>query len=330
MKKFAFFLFLINVFVSLSAKSNSDIQLIKQRIISELLTPQPNNTEVVSLLETINEDGTWPGINYNDVSREGFEHRYHYENMLTLAKAFKSKTSKFYKNKKVKETIELAIKNWVDHDFICDNWWYNQIGTPNSLVSLMLLVGDELDQEIVRKAQPIIGRAHSEAPGARPGGDRIKICGIQAKNCLFTGDMDTFNKVVRIIENEIKHSEWVGATYGYGFRHIPSGFENREMGGRGIMYDNSFHHRVDGVNNTLSYGLGYAAAFVEWANYVAGTRFEFSQEKLSKLIDYFLDGICKTAVFGKYPDFGAKNRSISRQGTLNPYGAEMPEKILLV
>ena len=330
MKKFAFFLFLINVFVSLSAKSNSDIQLIKQRIISELLTPQPNNTEVVSLLETINEDGTWPGINYNDVSREGFEHRYHNEHMLTLSKAFKSKKSKFYKNKKVKQTIELALKNWVDHDYICDNWWYNQIGTPNSLVSLMLLVGDELDQEIVRKAQPIIGRAHSEAPGARPGGDRIKICGIQAKNCLFTGDMETFNKVVRIIENEIKHSEWVGATYGYGFRHIPSGFENREMGGRGIMHDNSFHHRVDGVNNTLSYGLGYAAAFVEWANYVAGTRFEFSQEKLSKLIDYFLDGICKTAVFGKYPDFGAKNRSISRQGALNPYGAEMPEKLLLV
>ena len=194
----------------------------------------------------------------------------------------------------------------------------------------MWLVGDELNDQTVEKAQPIIGRAHSEAPGARPGGDRIKICGIQAKNCLFLGDNQKFNEVVRIIESEIKFSEWVGAKYGYGFRHIPTGFENREMGGRGIMYDNSFHHRVDGVNNTLSYGLGYAAAFTEWAGYVSGTRFEFSDEKLAGLIDYFLDGICKMSVYGKYPDFGAKNRSISRKGALAPFSAEMAEKLLSV
>ncbi|HKK10410.1 MAG TPA: polysaccharide lyase family 8 super-sandwich domain-containing protein, partial [Bacteroidales bacterium] len=151
-----------------------------------------------------------------------------------------------------------------------------------------------------------------------------------AKNLLFTGDYDTFNEIIRIIESEIKYSKWVGAEYGYGYKHIPTGFSNREMGGRGIMYDNSFHHRVDGVNNTLSYGLGYAAAFAEWAVYVADTKYAFSNEKSAQLIDYFLDGICKTAVFGKYPDAGAKNRSISRKGTLHAYDADLPEKLLVV
>ena len=312
-----------------NSNAQSDIEKIKKRVVAELMKLEVDDSRVAKLLETIKEDGTWPGINYEDVSRTGFEHRNHYANMIVLARAYKTKSSKYFKKKKAKETIELALKNWVDNDYFCDNWWHNQIGTTNGLVSLMLIIGDELNKDLVEKAQPIIGRANVDAPGARPGGDRIKISGIQAKNMLFLGDDETFNKVVRIIEGEIKFSEWVGAKYGYGFRHIPTGFSNREMGGRGIQYDNSFHHRVDGVNNTLSYGLGYADAFVEWAVYTSGTQFSFSEEKLEPLIDYFLDGICKTAVFGKYPDAGAKNRSISREGTLHVYSAKTAEKLLL-
>jgi chondroitin AC lyase len=248
--------------------------------------------------------------------------------MVDLGRSYQSKTSKFYKSKSVKNAIELALKSWVENDYICENWWHNQIGTPDNLVTLMLLTGDELSSELVQKAQPIIGRAHIDAPGARPGGDRIKIAGIQAKNLLFLGDKETFNKVIRVIESEIKFSEWVGAIYGYGFRFIPSGFANRDMGGRGIQYDYSFHHRVDGVNNTLSYGTGYASAFIEWAAYVGGTEYAFADEPIKRLVDYYLDGICKHLVFGKYPDPGAKNRSISREGALNPYSSADVDKLL--
>ena len=322
------FIFLISV--KMAHSSNADIALIKQRVLETLMKQDVNDAEIKLLMNSIREDGTWPGINYEDVSREAFEHRFHLGNMVDLAHAYQSKLSEFYQDKKVKSVIEKALKHWVDNDYICENWWYNQIGTPGALVNLMLLIGDELPDDLVEKTQPMIGRAHVNAPGARPGGDRIKIAGIQAKNCLFMGDYEKFNEIVRIIESEIKYSKWVGAEYGYGYRHIPTGFSNRKMGGRGIQYDNSFHHRVDGVNNTLSYGLGYAAAFAEWAVYVADTKYAFSNEKSAQLIDYFLDGICKTAVFGKYPDAGAKNRSISRVGTLHPYNATLPEKLLVI
>lgn len=314
---------------SLHAQAKSDIEIIKERVVIELMSHEVNDAEVKTLIATIKDDGTWPGINYEDVSRTGFEHRFHYANMIQLARAYKSKTSTFYKKKKVEQTIELALKNWVDNDYICDNWWHNQIGTTNGLVTLMLIIGDELPDELVDKAQPIIGRAHIDAPGARPGGDRIKIAGIQAKNMLFIGDSETFGQVIKVIESEIKYVEWIGMQYGYSFRNVQGGFQNRTAGGRGIQYDNSFHHRIDGVNNTLSYGLGYADAFVEWAVYTTSTQFEFSDEKLSHLIDYFLDGICKTAIYGKYPDPGAKNRSISRKGTLHAYSAKTAEKLLL-
>ena len=309
--------------------TNPDIDKIKHRVLTDLLKSSVDDSQIASLMNSLQDDGTWPGINYRDVSRTAFEHRFHSGNMVTLAKAYRKDNSKFHESKKVKRSIELALQHWVDNDYICDNWWHNQIGTPRNLVDLMLLIGNELPADLVSKSQPIISRANIDAGGARPGGDRIKIASIQAKNSLFLEDQDTFMQVVKIIEGEIKYVNWIGAKYGYSFRHTRGGFSNRSEAGRGVQYDNSFHHRTDGVNNTLSYGLGYADAFVEWALYTNGTRFSFSQEKLQLLVDYYLDGICKTAVFGKYPDPGAKNRSISREHTLNPYQATTVEKLLL-
>ena len=309
--------------------AETDIERIKERIVSELMKSYMGDERLETIISTFQEDGTWPGIDYKDVSREGFLHRTHASNMLSLAQAYKTEDSKFYKNGRVKAIIESALKNWVDNDYICDNWWYNQIGIPNILVALLLVIGEELPTPLVAKAQPIIGRANIEAQGARPGGDRIKIAGIEAKNMLFLNKNKQFDLVIEVIESEIKNVEWIGMKYGYGFRHDPGGFENRSAGGRGIQYDNSFHHRQDGVNNTLSYGLGYASAFVEWAVYTVDTEYSFSENKLAQLIDYFLDGICKTAVFGKYPDAGAKNRSVSREGSLRAYSSDMAKGLLL-
>lgn len=328
-KSFHITLLLILSTLSISA-AKSDMDVIKKRVINVLMKSPVNDDAIQVLINTVKEDGTWPEIDYEDVSREGFLHRIHASNMLLLAKAYKTRSSKFYKDRKVKGSIEKALKNWVDNDYICDNWWYNQIGIPNILVSLMLIIGEELPKELVDKAQPIIGRANIDAQGARPGGDRIKIAGIEAKNMLFLDNEEQFETLIKVIESEIKKVEWIGMDYGYGYRHDEGGFKNRSAGGRGIQYDNSFHHRNDGVNNTLSYGLGYASAFIEWAVFAVGTKYLFSDEKLEELIDYFLDGICKTAIYGKFPGPGAKNRSISREGSLNPYDATMVERLLSV
>ena len=314
--------------VSNGVSAVPDLQLVKKRVVEALMQHRVNDDRIGSLVDSFRQDGTWPGINYEDVTTTGFEHRIHCANMVSLARAYKTKSSKFYRKKQVRETIVKALAYWVQNDFICDNWWYNQIGTPNSLVTLMLLMEGELPRDLVQRTQPIIGRANLNASGARPGGDRIRIASILAKNLLFLNDEQQFAEVIEVIEGEIKFVPWIGAQYGYTFRLIRGGLGTEEASGRGMQYDYSFHHRIDGVNNTLSYGLGYAEAFVEWAGYTTGTRYSFSEVKMELLTDYFLDGICKTSVFGKYPDFGAKNRSISRRGALRPYRDGMAEKLL--
>ncbi len=99
--------------------------------------------------------------------------------------------------------------------------------------------------------------------------------------------------------------------------------------GRGMQVDYSFHHREDRINNTLSYGLDYAQAFADWAALVSDTRYKFSEPAVDQLVDYFLDGICKMSTYGKYPDPGAKNRTVSRIGSLKAFGVELIDNLLI-
>lgn len=300
------FLFLITV---VAQAQPNDFEIIKKRVVAETMKGSIDDARVKSILDKMNEDGSFQGINYDDLSRTaGFPHRFHTENLVYMAKAFKTKSSKYYKDKKVKAAIEKGLQYWVEHDFFGDNWHDNQISTPTNLGNLMLIIGDDLPKDLVEKAQPMIGRAHMNASGARPSGDRIVIAGILAKNLLFLGNREEFDKVIRIIEGEIKFS----------------------TGERGMQHDYSFHHRVDRVNNTTSYGYGkYANAFGEWSYYVADTKYAFSVEKINQLVDYYLDGIYKQMVYGIYTDISTKNRSISGKSTFEPHGITEIERLLI-
>ncbi len=286
-----------------------DFQIIRDRVVSELMKERVKDIDVQAILSKMNTDGSYPDINYGDLSRTaGFPHRRHTSDLVTLAQAYKSRGSKYYRSKAVKERIITSLQYWVDHDFFGDNWHDNQISTPTNLVNLMLIIGKELPDELVKKAQPIIGRAHMNASGARPSGDRIVIAGILAKNLLFLGDQSGFDAIIKIIEGEIKFT----------------------TGKRGMQHDYSFHHRVDRVNNTTSYGYGkYANAFGEWSYYVAKTKYAFSVEKINHLVDYYLEGIYKQMVYGIYVDVSVKNRSITQKAAFNPAGTLEIERLLI-
>ncbi len=310
MSKLFIILFSVISFFSISnttASANPDMELVRERIVHELLGSGVDNDQTVLFMRSLNSEGFWPEINYEDLSRTAFENAKHTSRLVSLARAWRHPASAYHKSPVLLEKIESALAFWVKHDFIGENWWNNEIGTPDALANILLLVGDELPEALVQKSRPILGRAHLEAGGARPSGDRIKIADIYARNLLFFGEERRFEEVVQVIGNEIK-------------------FET----GRGMQYDYSFHHREDRVNNTLSYGLQFADIFAVWADYVSDTRYAFTEDKIKILVDYYLDGICKMMPFGKSPDLGARNRSISRPGALRPMGTRTPEKLLKV
>jgi chondroitin AC lyase len=286
-------------------KSISDLEVIRKRIINDLLEPSVNEQKIQTLIQSINPDGAWPGINYKDTTKTGFQHSIHLENMLDLARAYKKQGTKYYQNAEVKKTVSLALDFWIAHDFICENWWWNEMGTPNWMINTMLVLDDDLTDKQKIEGARIASRASLTGFGARAGGDFVPIAGMVVKQGLFKRNDSIVQKALKVMADQIKITT-----------------------DRGIKPDLSFHHRVDNVTSIHSYGTNYVNSFAYWTVKTAGTIYQLPDKALKLLIDYYLDGICKSMAFGIYPDPGARNRDLSRKGDLGPAGTDIPENLL--
>lgn len=282
-----------------------DLETIRKRIVDDLLQPAVDVNDIEHLMSSLKPDGSWPGINYVDTSRTGFQHSHHLDNMLNMSRAYKKPGSPLYKNADLKKAISFSLDYWIQNDFICANWWWNEMGTPGAMVNILLLMDTDLTERQKTEGARIANRANLEASGARPGGDLIQIAGMLGKQGLFARNEELVAKVVKVMGDEIKVTT-----------------------GRGLKPDLSFHHRVDNVISIHTYGTGYASAFAYWAVKTAGTKFTLPDTALKLLIDYYLDGICKAMIHGQYPDPGAKNRDLSRKNALSPIGPELPENLM--
>jgi chondroitin AC lyase len=303
--------------------SQSDFESLRVKIAQQYIAPSVNDNQINRLINTIKSDGTWPGIDYVDTTRIAFQHAIHLSNMIELARAYEKPGSSFYKNSRLKQAIDASLNYWLKHDFICENWWNNQIGTPSAMINLLYLLDKDLSSQQLQGMLKIAGRANLDAPGARPSGDRAKIAGLYAETELFKRNEPVFRSILKVLEGEMKfYKKEDNARNALGEQH-----KNYYVGGRGMQQDYSFHHRADRVNNTTSYGMGFLGAFVEWAYLLHQTEYRFSDKSVHLAIDYYLDGVCKQMVYGRSTDPGVLNRDISRKGTGSIAGIGVPKEL---
>ena len=283
-----------------------DLQTIRKRIVDDLLAPAVNAAKIKKLITTIEPDGSWPGINYKDTTKTGFQHGIHLENMLELARAYKKKDSEFYMNAGVKKTVSAALDFWLAHDFICENWWWNEMGTPNLMINTLLVLDPDITAKQRAEGAKIASRASLTGFGARAGGDFVPIAGMVCKQGLFADNDSVLQHAIKVMTDQIIVSN-----------------------ARGINPDMGFHHRTDNVTSIHTYGTNYVSSFAYWAVKTAGTRYSLPAKALTLLIDYYIDGISKCMAYGMYPDPGAKNRDLSRQGSLDAAGTDIPQNLML-
>ncbi|MFO7774597.1 MAG: polysaccharide lyase family 8 super-sandwich domain-containing protein [Candidatus Hydrogenedentota bacterium] len=278
---------------SAAEEPERSLEVLRERFLADQLDRSVDPDRVQELMDTIEDGGTWPGIDYEDVSRTGFEHRSHLGHMLHLARAYRQEGSGFHGDAELRDVVLSALDFWLKNDFICDNWWHNEIGTPGHMVNILLLLEPELSEDQKAKGVEIASRANFEGVGARPGGDFVKIAEIMAQRGVLEGDADVVERATQAIRDELRITTR-----------------------RGIQPDFSFHHRRDGVF-TVSYGRGYAAAVAGYAANTQDTVFELPEDELSLAVDLELDGIRWTNVHGVYRHPGIMNREITRRGAVS-------------
>lgn len=285
---------------------NPDLEIVRKRIVNDLLQPEVKTEKIKQLIETIQPDGSWPGINYKDTTKTGFQHSIHLANMLDLARAYKKPGNKYYKNAAVKKAVSNALDFWIAHDFICENWWWNEMGTPNWMINTLLILDTDLTDKQRTEGARIASRASlTKGVGPRPGGDFVPIAGMVCKQALFKRDEAMLEHAIKVMADQVVITDR-----------------------RGINPDMGFHHRLDNVTSIHTYGTNYVSSFAYWAVKFAGTQFRLPDSALKLLIDYYLDGICKATAYGIYPDPCAENRDLSRKGALHASGTEIPQNLM--
>ena len=100
MTKLVFIILAAATAISVSAETD-DFQIVKDRVIAELIKDSIGDRSINTMIDKMNNDGSFSDINYTDLSRTaGFPQEKHTSNLVYLAKAYSNEASTFYQSKK--------------------------------------------------------------------------------------------------------------------------------------------------------------------------------------------------------------------------------------
>lgn len=126
--------------------TTEDVELYKNRFVQKYLASVP---KVDDFIDTIDEDGSWPDINYS--GENGALTQTHVERIESMAKAVSNEKSALYQDEDLMEKLVLALEYWVKNDIEFTNWYQNEITVPECLGNTLLVAGDMLPAETEEK-----------------------------------------------------------------------------------------------------------------------------------------------------------------------------------
>lgn len=239
--------------------------------------------EIQTLIHSIDTDGSWADIDYNDTKRSGWEPKQHAERILKL--------TKYYYREKLKEnslqtaelesTIHRAMSYWFTSNLVCKNWWYNQIGIPRTLGPAFLLFEAEMDNAEKQSAIKVMQNSKLGMTGQ----NKVWLAG----NVLIQGLLQNDFELVKDARNTI-------------CSEIALGQEE------GIKPDWSFHQHGS-QQQFGNYGLSFICNMSFYSELLAHTSLAFSTEQQQILTSLFLKGY-QWIVWRGYWDVNGLNRQL--------------------
>ncbi|WAC40718.1 polysaccharide lyase 8 family protein [Pedobacter sp. SL55] len=242
--------------------------------------------------ESIRTDGSWADVNYEDKSTTAWLPVKHLEKVSDLVYAYSTAGSAFYQNEKVYQAIVNALKLWYAKDPKSSNWWHNEISVPQKLGLLLVIMTSAAQQLPDDLQSQLIERMKRGDMVSKTGANKTDIAMHYFYRALLTEDtkllaesLTEFFKPVSLVEGE----EGLQHDFSY-LQHGPQLY----IGG---------------------YGNVFLGGVIKIANYVAGTPYALSKEKLALLSTFYQNTYLKT-FRNRYTDFNVEGRGVSRPNNL--------------
>jgi len=158
-------------------------------------------------------------------------------------------------------TVRQALIAWVERDPQSDNWWYNSIGTPHEVGTVLLLMRDAFLPEEMPGSLEIVQRART-----RSGPDNTHTVRIGLIAAVLAENEAGAEAVLSVLWPIVR----VGS-------------------GEGIQADASYHFHGPQLYSG-GYGRGHGMTIARLMAVVAGTRFAAPPETVEAFSHFILDG----------------------------------------
>lgn len=293
--RYILFLF-FSFFITKSTFADTDIELILNRHKEYLLRQGPEKEKVIpELVASFNLDKKrWNNIEYDDKQRATWRVSDHLRNIKALAIHWADLKSEWYKDPKVFKVIINGLDDWAMHKYQNPNWWHNEIGVPQLMRDILVLIRSELSQALMKNYLPVLNQHRIASDGA----NLIWSADLGLFYGLFTKDFKLIDSAVSAIVNEIKFSEKDG---------LKPDFSFHQHGARLQMYQ---------------YGAAFLLDNIRIAWELQESRWAYPQDKIELLTSMLLEG-WQWMARGIYTVPETMDRSSTRTDELNKADARL-------
>ncbi|WP_396601795.1 polysaccharide lyase family 8 super-sandwich domain-containing protein [Algibacter sp. R77976] len=233
-----------------------------------------NDADVHKLLEIMNDDFAFSDIDYNMHRRSNWQPLKHVKRLLTIAKAYKNKNSKYHHSNKIDKIIVGTLNYWSYNNFFSDNWWYQEIGVPQNIGATLILCESIIPDSTMTKSLKVMDKSKIRLTGQ----NKIWLSGNVFMRELMRGNEYLINAAADTIKAVMVKSK---------------PYEE------GIQPDYSFHQH--GPQPQFgNYGLHFAEDIIKWMFIFNKTDIAFSSEKVDLMRNLLFEGQQKVIYKGKY------------------------------
>lgn len=136
-------------------------------------------------------DGRWPDVDYDDRSSATWSPIVALERVRELGRAYRDRSLPDHGDQTVGETAVRALEYWLETDPESENWWYNEIGAPQTMRDVLALLEAELANDTRSAALAVLERTPVDGTGA----NLLWKAEIAFMHACFTGDGDAAARI---------------------------------------------------------------------------------------------------------------------------------------
>eukprot|EP00051_Salpingoeca_urceolata_P035953 m.32148 g.32148 ORF g.32148 m.32148 type:complete len:778 (-) comp9953_c0_seq2:121-2454(-) len=243
---------------TIGAQAEDDVDAIRRAIVERLVPSRASGTIPLKLDQavtwfaaTLDADGFWPDVLYNDTARSWWFAAEHLRRCLLMAAAVRCPDSSHANSTALTDTANKAFVAWVDAKFT-NQWWWMQIGQPRILLKYLLLLPNTT---LWQRALPLVKATPLSVAASWTGCNRV------------------WGASVHVLRACIEHNATrMAAAYSLMHSTISVGHQHDD----GLMVDSSFHQHGPQLYSGWGYGAIYTTNVLVLEEYAAGTQFEMT------------------------------------------------------